>query len=130
MVIAAQNWAAARHPRRASGRPDSSGRGSRGSSTVCCNTWPASVALAAIRFRRTILFVNQFFNLLLGARQENDALFEFVTRLCWQTDQSVMAHRFHLAETADVTERLSRVRAQYAAHLGEVRDFLRLRSKF
>jgi pimeloyl-ACP methyl ester carboxylesterase len=55
-------------------------------------------------------FVNQFFNLLFGGRMKPGPLVEFVTRLCWQTDQSVMAHRFHLVETSDQTPRLSRVR--------------------
>ena len=45
-------------------------------------------------------FVNQFFNLLFGSRQKPGALFQFVTRQCWQTDQSVMAHRFELVEVA------------------------------
>jgi pimeloyl-ACP methyl ester carboxylesterase len=55
-------------------------------------------------------FVNQFFNLLFGARQEPGPLFEFVTRQCWQTDQSVMTHRFHLVESFDPGPRLSRIR--------------------
>jgi pimeloyl-ACP methyl ester carboxylesterase len=46
-------------------------------------------------------FVNQFFNLLFGGRQRPGPLFEFVTRQCWQTDQSVMAHRFQLVERSD-----------------------------
>jgi len=55
-------------------------------------------------------FVNQFFNLLFGSRQRPGPLFEFVTRQCWQTDQSVMAHRFQLVEQFDMTGRLDRVR--------------------
>jgi pimeloyl-ACP methyl ester carboxylesterase len=55
-------------------------------------------------------FVNQFFNLLFGRPQEQDALFEFVTRLFWQTDQSVMAHRFQLVETFNLDEKLHRIR--------------------
>ena len=55
-------------------------------------------------------FVNQFFNLLFGSRQRPGPLFEFVTRQCWQTDQSVMAHRFRLVEQFDMTGRLDRVR--------------------
>ena len=43
-------------------------------------------------------FVNQFFNLLFGSRQKQGPLFQFVTRQCWQTDQSVMAHRFRLVD--------------------------------
>lgn len=55
-------------------------------------------------------FVNQFFNLLFGSRQSPGPLFEFVTRQCWQTDQSVMAHRFRLVEHFDMTGRLDRIR--------------------
>ncbi len=55
-------------------------------------------------------FVNQFFNLLFGAPQKQDALFDFVTRQCWQTDQSVMAHRFLLVESFNLDSRLHRIR--------------------
>ena len=55
-------------------------------------------------------FVNQFFNLLFGSRQKPGPLFQFVTRQCWQTDQSVMAHRFRLVEQFDMTGRLDRIR--------------------
>src|SRR5438067_7606380 len=55
-------------------------------------------------------FINQFFNLLFGGRQKPGPLFEFVTRQCWQTDQSVMAHRFQLVEPFDMTSRLERIR--------------------
>jgi pimeloyl-ACP methyl ester carboxylesterase len=51
-------------------------------------------------------FVNQFFNLFFGGRQKPGPLVEFVTRQCWQTDQSVMAHRFHLVERFDIQDRL------------------------
>src|SRR4029453_14783439 len=68
-------------------------------------------------------FVNQFFNLLFGSRQEPGPLFDFVTRLCWQTDQSVMAHRFHLVETPDLTPRLHRVRTP-SLLLAGLRDLL------
>src|SRR5437667_5834872 len=47
-------------------------------------------------------FVNQFFNLLFGCRQSSGPLFQFVTQQCWQTDQSVMAHRFHLVEELEL----------------------------
>ncbi len=53
-------------------------------------------------------FVNQFFNLLFGGRQDPGPLFQFVTNRCWQTDQSVMAHRFQLVERFDITPRLAR----------------------
>ncbi len=55
-------------------------------------------------------FVNQFFNLLFGGRQEQGPLFEFVTRRVWQTDQGVMAHRFRLIKNYNITPRLRRVR--------------------
>jgi pimeloyl-ACP methyl ester carboxylesterase len=68
-------------------------------------------------------FVNQFFNLLFGGRQKPGPLFEFVTRQCWQTDQSVMAHRFHLAERFDLDARLDRIRVPALLLAGE-RDLL------
>jgi pimeloyl-ACP methyl ester carboxylesterase len=68
-------------------------------------------------------FVNQFFNLLFGARQDNDALFEFVTRQCWQTDQSVMAHRLRLVESFDMDRKLRRIRVPTLVMAGE-RDVL------
>lgn len=55
-------------------------------------------------------FINQFFNLLFGRPQKQDARFEFVTRQCWQTDQSVMSHRFRLAEKFDIQGKLDRIR--------------------
>ncbi len=54
-------------------------------------------------------FVNQFFNLLFGKRQKPGPQFEFVTRTVWQTDQSVMAHRFRLVEQYDMDRRLGRI---------------------
>jgi pimeloyl-ACP methyl ester carboxylesterase len=54
-------------------------------------------------------FVNQFFNLVFGSRQRPGPLFEFVTRPCWQTDQSVMAHRFRLVEKFNLVDRLHRI---------------------
>jgi 3-oxoadipate enol-lactonase len=68
-------------------------------------------------------FVNQFFNLLFGGRQKPGPLFEFVTRQCWQTDQSVMAHRFQLVEQLDLTPRLGRIRVPTLLLAGE-RDLL------
>ncbi len=68
-------------------------------------------------------FVNQFFNLLFGARQEPGPLFEFVTRQCWQTDQSVMTHRFHLVESFDPGSRLGKVRVPTLLMAG-ARDLL------
>ena len=54
-------------------------------------------------------FINQFFNVLFGRPQEPSPLFQFVTRQCWQTDQSVMAHRFRLVERFDIKDRLERI---------------------
>ncbi len=96
---------------------------------------------ADVRFARTLLrqvagqvlsgyplptdspFVNQFFNLLFGGRQEDRQLFDFVTSQCWQTDQSVMAHRFRLAERMDLSGRLRRIKAPTLVISGE-RDVL------
>ncbi len=68
-------------------------------------------------------FVNQFFNLLFGGKQKPGPLFQFVTRQCWQTDQSVMAHRFRLAEKTDLRGRLNRVRVPTLVLSGD-RDLL------
>jgi len=68
-------------------------------------------------------FVNQFFNLLFGGRQAPGPLFEFVARQIWQTDQGVMAHRFHLVKHFDITSRLSRVRVPTLILTGK-RDLL------
>jgi pimeloyl-ACP methyl ester carboxylesterase len=68
-------------------------------------------------------FVNQFFNLFFGARQRPGPLFEFVTRQCWQTDQSVMTHRFHLVESFDPGLRLHDVRVPTLVMAGD-RDLL------
>jgi 3-oxoadipate enol-lactonase len=68
-------------------------------------------------------FVNQFFNLLFGTPQKPGALFDFVTRQCWQTDQSVMAHRFHLVEQFDMVERLQRIQVPSLILAGD-RDLL------
>jgi pimeloyl-ACP methyl ester carboxylesterase len=68
-------------------------------------------------------FINQFFNLLFGTRQKQDALFDFVTRQIWQTDQSVMAHRFQLVESFDILARLGRIRVPTLVLSGD-RDVL------
>jgi pimeloyl-ACP methyl ester carboxylesterase len=68
-------------------------------------------------------FINQFFNLLFGGRQEPGPLFQFVTRQCWQTDQSVMAHRFRLVERFNVLGSLDRVRVPALVLAGD-RDLL------
>lgn len=68
-------------------------------------------------------FVNQFFNLLFGCPQKSASLFHFVTQQCWQTDQSVMAHRFHMAENFDLEDRLDRIRVPSLVMVGD-RDLL------
>jgi pimeloyl-ACP methyl ester carboxylesterase len=69
----------------------------------------ASMVLSRYPLPSDSPFVNQFFNLLFGSRQRPGPLFEFVTRQCWQTDQSVMAHRFHLVEQFNLEDRLNRI---------------------
>lgn len=54
-------------------------------------------------------FVNQFFNLLFGSKPKNRDTFEFVSSQIWQTDQSVMTHRFRLAEKLNLKPILKRL---------------------
>jgi 3-oxoadipate enol-lactonase len=51
-------------------------------------------------------FVNQFFNLLHAGKPEPGPVAEYVVECCWETDQSVMAHRLALLESFDVSDRL------------------------
>jgi pimeloyl-ACP methyl ester carboxylesterase len=82
----------------------------------------ASLVLSGYPLPPDSPFVNQFFNLLFGSRQSRP-LFEFVTRQCWQTDQSVMAHRLHLVERLDLAARLAKVTIPAYVLAGE-RDLL------
>ena len=68
-------------------------------------------------------FVNQFFNLLFGSKQKQGPLFHFVTQQCWQTDQGVMTHRFHLAERFTLVGRMDRIRVPTLLMAGD-RDLL------
>jgi pimeloyl-ACP methyl ester carboxylesterase len=68
-------------------------------------------------------FINQFFNLLFGSKQRPDPLFDFVTRQCWQTDQSVMAHRFRIVEQFNLLGRIGRIQAPTLLLVGD-RDLL------
>jgi pimeloyl-ACP methyl ester carboxylesterase len=68
-------------------------------------------------------FINQFFNLLFGGKQKPGPMFEFVTRLCWQTDQGVMAHRLRLLQNFDIGQRLERIRVPTLILAGQ-RDLL------
>jgi pimeloyl-ACP methyl ester carboxylesterase len=82
----------------------------------------ASMVLSGYPLPPDSSFVNQFFNLLFGGRPPRP-MFEFVTRQCWQTDQSVMAHRLRLLERLDLTDRLGRVQTPTLALCGD-RDLL------
>jgi len=68
-------------------------------------------------------FVNQFFNLLFGGRQKPGPLVEFVTRQCWQTDQSMITHRFHLVERFNFDGRMESIRVPTLVMAGD-RDLL------
>ncbi len=83
----------------------------------------AGVILARYPLPSDNAFVNQFFNLLFGRRQKKGPLFQFVTRQCWQTDQAVISHRFHMVEEFDVTEKLKRIQAPTLVMVGD-RDWL------
>lgn len=83
----------------------------------------ASTVLARFPLPADSPFVNQFFNLLFGGRQKQDSLFEFVTRQVWQTDQSVMAHRFRLVEDLDFEDSLPLIKAPTLVLAGD-RDVL------
>ena len=56
-------------------------------------------------------FLNQFFNLLHGAKPEPGPLADFVVDRIWETDQSVMAQRLAQLESFDVSERLWKIDA-------------------
>lgn len=79
----------------------------------------ASTVLSRFPLPADSPFVNQFFNLLFGGKQKRDALFEFVTRQIWQTDQSVMAHRFRLVEGLDLEDQLPRIKAPTLVFSGD-----------
>jgi pimeloyl-ACP methyl ester carboxylesterase len=68
-------------------------------------------------------FINQFFNLLFGRRQRPGPLFHFVTRQCWQTDQAVISHRFHMVEQFNMEGKLERIQVPTLILVGD-RDWL------
>jgi 3-oxoadipate enol-lactonase len=96
---------------------------------------------ADVRFHRTLLrmiagqvlagyplpanhsFVRQFFNLLLGRPSQDVGLFEQIARQCWTTDQSIMAHRFSLAEKVNLSGLLARIQVPTLVLAGD-RDVL------
>jgi pimeloyl-ACP methyl ester carboxylesterase len=83
----------------------------------------AGLVLARYPLPNDSPFVNQFFNLLFGSKQKPGPLFHFVTRQCWETDQSVMTHRFHLAEQFSLDGRMERIRVPTLLMAGD-RDLL------
>lgn len=83
----------------------------------------AATVLARFPLPADSAFVNQFFNLLFGGKQKRDSLFEFVTQQIWQTDQSVMAHRFRLVEELNLENQLHHIKAPTLVLTGE-RDVL------
>lgn len=68
-------------------------------------------------------FVNQFFQLLFGRGPQPSDVVEQVARLCWQTDQSVMRHRFELIRRLNLLPSLSRIRVPVLTMVAE-RDLL------
>jgi pimeloyl-ACP methyl ester carboxylesterase len=62
----------------------------------------ATEALCRIHLPTDSGFVNQFFNLLFGTSWVVPELRQAVTRMCWRTDQGVMARRYLLAEQFDL----------------------------
>ncbi len=83
----------------------------------------AGVVLSGYPLPHNNPFINQFFNLLFGGRQRPGPLFQFVTRQCWRTDQSVMAHRLAMLDDFDLGARLERASMPALVMTGE-RDLL------
>jgi pimeloyl-ACP methyl ester carboxylesterase len=88
----------------------------------------ASTVLSRFPLPEDSPFVNQFFNLLFGGRQKRDSLFDFVTQQIWQTDQSVMAHRFRLVEELNIEKRLRYIKAPTLVLSGDRDVFVSPRS--
>jgi pimeloyl-ACP methyl ester carboxylesterase len=68
-------------------------------------------------------FLNQFFNLLHGAKPQPGPMVDFVVEHCWETDQAVMARRLALLEAFDVADQLWRIEAP-ALVLAGTRDVI------
>jgi pimeloyl-ACP methyl ester carboxylesterase len=68
-------------------------------------------------------FINQFFNLLFGGKQKDKLIFDFVTQTAWKTDQSVMSHRFKLAEQVELRPYMAQLKVPTLLMNGE-RDLL------
>lgn len=68
----------------------------------------ASMVLSHYPLPENCSFVNQFFGLLFGKRPAPDLL-AHVTKTCWQTDQSIMAHRLSLLRRLNFEKLLHRI---------------------
>src|SRR5262249_51250514 len=64
-------------------------------------------------------FVNQFFHMLFGRGSQPKEVMEFVTKYCWQTDQSIMTHRFHLIRKIDLRPCLKDIRTPVLVMSGQ-----------
>lgn len=83
----------------------------------------AGMVLSAYPLPADNAYVNQFFNLLFGRGPQPRHLLDFVTRHSWQTDQSVMTHRFRMIRRLNLKPKLDRVRAPVLV-MAAVRDVL------
>jgi pimeloyl-ACP methyl ester carboxylesterase len=82
----------------------------------------AGMVLSNYPLPKDCRFVNQFFNLLFGQKPSPDQ-FELVTNACWQTDQSVMAHRLRLIRRFSLTDKTACVQVPTLVISG-TRDFI------
>jgi pimeloyl-ACP methyl ester carboxylesterase len=82
----------------------------------------AGMVLSSYPLPKDSPFVNQFFNLLFGHKATAERLHR-VTETCWQTDQSVMAHRLRLLRRLNLGELAARVRIP-SMLLAGTRDFV------
>jgi len=64
-------------------------------------------------------FVNQFFQMFLGRGPKPREVMEFVTKNCWQTDQSVMTHRFQMVRKIDLRPCLKSIRTPVLVMSGQ-----------
>lgn len=64
-------------------------------------------------------FINQFFQVLIGGPRREGDCFDFVVDHCWQTDQSVMAHRLTMLEDYNLAGRLEKIRVPTLVIEGE-----------
>lgn len=65
-------------------------------------------------------FLDQFFRMLTAQRTFERYGLDFITEQCWSTDQAVMAHRFSLIESYDITDRMDRLEMPVLALAAEL----------